>query len=152
MWSWKKKHITEKQHKLIMTLNTYSIQYFLTCQQLLSLLRYSPVFYVTYSSLHSSWECHSMYSRSMNSQIPFWYSSLKSISKLSSHTHTGLLNELHPSHFPSKICSRLPLLPCMPHLLLISQMFIDTPAYEKQSYVSASPLCFPFKLENEKLI
>jgi hypothetical protein len=46
------------------------------------------------------WGCHSTLSWSMNSQNTSWYSSLKSISILSSHIHTGLLNGLFPSCFP----------------------------------------------------
>ena len=97
----KKMHNTETQYtNYHNTIHTSSIQYFLWCQWLLSLARYSPQFYGKYGLLQSSWDCHSKLSWSMNSQNPSWYSSLKSISILSSYIHTGLLKGLFQSHFP----------------------------------------------------
>ena len=104
VWSWETAHHWKKGTLMIIRLNstlltikinTSSIQYCLRSQWLLSLSRYSPEFYGTSGSLHSSWECHSTLSQSMNSQNPSWYNSLKS-----SHIHTGHLNGLFP--FPIK--------------------------------------------------
>ena len=47
-------------------------------------------------------QCRSVLSQTINIQNPSSYSFLKSISILSSHIHTGLLNGLFPSHFPIK--------------------------------------------------
>ena len=95
---------------MIIKLNTSSIQYILRCQWLLGLSRYSTEFYKTYSLLQL-WECHSMVFWSMNSQNPSWYSSLISISILSSHIHTGLLNILFPTCFPIKNHFKLTFIP-----------------------------------------
>jgi len=61
---------------IIIKVNTSRIQYFLRCQLFLSLSRYTPDFYRTYGSLHSSWECYSTLSRTKNSRNPSWYSTL----------------------------------------------------------------------------
>jgi len=53
-------------------------------------------------NLHSSWQCRSVLSQTINTQNPSLYSFLKSTSILYSHIHTGLINVLFPSHFPIK--------------------------------------------------
>jgi len=85
-----------------------------------------------------SWEHQSTLSQGMSRQIPFWYSSLKSISILSSHICIGL------PVFQSKICSRLPSFPCMPHSLTILQMFFDALISDKQYKLQNSTKCILF--------
>ncbi len=136
-WSWKKCTLLKNSTLMIIKLYTSSIQYTVRCQWLLSLSRYSPEFYRTYSLLRSSWECHSMVFWSMNSQNPTWHSSLKSISILSSHIHTDLLNILFPTCFQSKISSRLPSVPFC-HFCSIPQYLTNSINYETPHYPSFS--------------
>ena len=68
----------------------------------------------------------------MNIQNPSWYSSLKSISILYAHSHTGLLDGHFPLRSLIKICSQLTSLLRMPHSLHIFPLFSDKLVYDKQ--------------------
>ena len=96
----KNAHYWKNSTLMIIKIYTSTVQYIQRKQQSLSLTRYNPEIYRTYGSLHSSWECHSTISKSINSRNPSWSSSLKSIWILSSHIHTGHLNFYfkHNSH------------------------------------------------------
>ena len=96
-------------------------------------------------------ECHSMVSWSMNSQNPSWYSSLKSISILSSHIHIGLLNSLFPSCFPIKNLFKITFIPMHSTFLTHLPLFSNTPVSDKQyklwnSTLSIIFLQFPLSL------
>ena len=99
---------------------------------LLNSTRYSPEFHRTYSLLQSLWECHSMVFWNMNSRNPSWNSSLKYISKLSSHIHTGLLNRIFPSCFPIKKHFKITFTPMNSTFLTHFPLFLDTPVSDKQ--------------------
>ena len=90
----------------------------------------------------------------MNSQNPSSYSSLKTISILSSYIHTGLLNGLFPPHFPIIILFKdylhshachipNPFCDCslMPYYLTSSTNY-ETPHYTS---FSSQFLCIQFK-------
>ena len=89
-------------------------------------------------------ECHSTVSRSMNSQNPSWYSSLKSISILSSHIHTALLNSLFPTCFPIKNLFKITIIPMHStflthlHCSPIPQYLTNSTNYETPHYPSFS--------------
>jgi len=97
------------------------------------------------------WECHSTHSRNMNRQNPPWYSSLKSTALFSPHIHKPFSSDPFLPIFPSKICSRLPSLPCMPHSLPIIPLLSDTLQSHKHYKSSNSTLCLfflPFPLSS----
>ena len=135
---------------MIIKIYTSTVQYIQRKQQSLSLTRYNPEIYRTYGSLQSSWECHSTVSWSIKGLNPSWYSSLKSISILLSHIHTGLLNWIFSICFPIKNLFKLPSFPRMPHSLpichcsSISQHLTKNINYESPHYASFSSifLCF----------
>ena len=85
----------------------------------------------------------------MNIQNPSWYSSLKSISILYAHSHTGLLDGHFPLRSLIKICSQLTSLLRMPHSLHIFPLFSDKLVYDKQYKLwnyTLSILLLPFPL------
>jgi len=85
----------------------------------------------------------------MNIQNPSWYSSLKSISILYAHSHTGLLDGHFPLRSLIKICSQLTSLLRMPHSLHIFPLFSDKLVYDKQYKLwnyTLSILLHPFPL------
>jgi len=141
----KNAHHWQNSTLLVTKLNASSIQYFLQCQRLLSLSRYSTQFYGKYGLLQSPSEWHSKLSWIMNSQNPTWYSSLKSIPISSSYIHTGLLI------FQFIICLNLPSFPCMPHSLPILSLFFNSLLPDKHYKLSNSTLCIlllPFPLSS----
>ena len=143
-WSWKECTLLRNSTIKIIKLNISSIQYTLRYQWLLSLSRYSPEFYGNYRLFYSSWKCHSMVSRSMNSQNPSWYSSLKSISILSSHIHTDLLNRLFPTCFPIKNLFKITFIPMHSTFLTHLPLFSNTPVSDKQYKLWNSTLSIIF--------
>ena len=66
-----------------------------------------------------------------NSQNPSWYSSLKSISILSSHIHIDLLNSLFPTCFPIKNLFNITFIPMHSTFLTHLPLFFDTPVSDK---------------------
>ena len=150
-WSWKECTLLRNSTLRIIKLNTSSIQYILRYQWLLSLSRYSQEFYANYRLFYSSWECHSTVCWTMNSQNPSWYSSLKSISILSSHIHTALLNSLFPTCFPIKNLFKITFIPMHSTFLTHLPLFSNTPVSDKQyklwnSTLSTIFLQFPLYL------
>ena len=113
---------------LTITLNKSGTQYFLRCQWLLSLSRYSPLLW-NLQCITQFMRTRSTLSQSMNSQIPFWYSSFKNPFQYypTIFTQAFWIDSFLPV-FQSKICSRSPSLPCMPHSLPILWLFFDTPS------------------------
>ena len=142
VWSWKKNAHPWKHYTTIIKLYTSSIQYFLQCQWLLSLSRYSQQFYGKCCSLQSQWECHSRLSWSVNSQNPSWYSLLKSISILSSYIHTGLLNGLFPPCFPINNLFKITFIPMhatfLTHCVWYPTYLTSSTNYETPHYASFS--------------
>jgi hypothetical protein len=127
------KNCTSPKHSTLLIIKLYTsiIQYFVGWQWLLSLSRHSPEFYGTYSSLHISWECHSVLSQSANSQNPSWQFLKIHINIILPHSYVLWMDSfIHV--FQSKICSRLHSLPCTQHSLPILPLFFDTPVTDKQ--------------------
>ena len=99
VWNWKKMHITEKlyttDHK------TKHIQHtaFPEMPMVAQLIKIFPriSWNLRFTTVYSS-----TISRCIISQNPFWHSSLKSISILSSLIHKGLLNGLVSSPFSNQ--------------------------------------------------
>ena len=134
-------HITENSTLLTIKLYTSSIQYFLWCQWCLSLSSYCPQFCGNYSLLQSSWDCHSKVTPSTNSQNPFWYNYLKSISILSTYIHTGLLNGLFPPHFPTTNLFKITFIPMHATFLTHFVTVLDSPLPDKQYKLLHCTLC-----------
>jgi len=91
---WKLQYITEF---ISMTFNALS-KHECSKSTLIQFLKIHSNIILPYSHKPSQWTLSFLFSF----QNPSWYSSLKPISILLSHIHTGLLNRLFSSHFPIK--------------------------------------------------
>jgi hypothetical protein len=87
-----------------------------------------------------------MFSQSMDNQNPFSYTSLKSISILSSHIHTGLLNGLFPSCLPIINLFNITFSPMHATFLYHLPMFFIILVSDKQNKLWNSTLCIHFFL------
>ena len=100
--------------------------------------------FIELSLLHNSWEHHPKLFQSMNSQIPSWYSTLKSTKILYSHIHTGLLNALFPSRFAIKNLFKITLTLMHATFLTNFVLFFNTPVSGWQCKLWNSTKCILF--------
>ena len=118
----------------IIKFNTSSIKYTLKCQWLVSLSRYSPEIFRTYSLLFITEFMGMSFNglpKHQQSQSTMKYC-LKSISILSSHIHTGLLNSLFPTCFPIKNLFKITFTLMPSTFLTHLPLFSNTPLSDKQ--------------------